>query len=281
MAMIGLPSFAGKTVLVTGASSGIGRETALAFARAGAQVVMVARRAQALAQVEAEAGAKRKARTLAVTADVTRPAQVRACFRKALDAFGTVDVVVNNAGILIPSRVEDIRGADLKAMLDVNLFGALYVMQQAAAAMRRQGRGNIVNVASLGGRRAFSPIGGYSATKFALIGLTEAFRMELEGTGIHASLVLPGVIETPMYERTAASDDELGTLWPRALNMPVDWVVAAIFAAARFNLRELSVPPGAGEISKLLSVAPALGDSLIRMMTGAARTAGRLRRAPR
>jgi len=279
--MMKLPSFSGKTVLVTGASSGIGRETALAFARAGAQVVMVARRAEALTEVEAQARKRHDARTLVVPADVTRPAQVRACFRQAVAAFGGVDVVVNNAGILIPSRVEDIRGADLKAMLDVNLFGALYVMQQAAAVMRKQGRGNIVNVASLGGRRAFSPIGGYSATKFALIGLTEAFRMELAGTDIHASLVLPGVIETPMVERTAASDDELGALWPKALNMPADWVVAAIFAAVRFNLRELSVPPGAGEISKLLAVAPGIGDSLIRMMTGAARAASKLKRSAR
>jgi len=276
--VIRLPSFRDKTVLVTGASSGIGRETALAFAKAGANVALVARRADALAEVRRQASRRGKGGILVAAADVTRRAQVRAAFRAALAEFGAIDVVVNNAGILIPARVEDIRARDLRAMLDVNLFGALYVMQAAAEAMRRQGRGNIVNVASLGGRRAYSPIGGYSATKFALVGLTEAFRLELAGSGIHVSLVLPGVIETPMYERAAASGAEAGALWPKALTMPVDWVVAAIFAAARWNLVELSVPPGAGELSKLLSVAPGLADSLIRVMTGAARAAAGLKR---
>ena len=88
---------------------------------------------------------------LVATADVSRPVEVAAAFRKAVKRFGGVDIVVNNAGVLIPSEVVSMKGADLQAMLDVNLFGALHVMQQAVTLMRRQGRGHIVNVASLAG----------------------------------------------------------------------------------------------------------------------------------
>jgi NAD(P)-dependent dehydrogenase (short-subunit alcohol dehydrogenase family) len=284
--MIPLPSFAGRAVLVTGASSGIGRETALAFARSGAHVALVARRADALEAVRSEALAQAReaghpsAQVLVAAADVAKAAQVKAAFAATIEAFGCVDVVVNNAGVLIPGRVEDIRDRDLRAMLDVNLFGALHVMQQAVAAMRRQGRGNVVNVASLGGRRAYSPIGGYSASKFALVGLTEALRLELDGSGVQVSLVMPGVVDTPMYDRGMAQSPAAAQLWPRALNMPPQWVVAAIFLAARYGLRELSVPPGAVELSKLLSLAPGVADALIRAAMGAARRNGARRAQP-
>jgi NAD(P)-dependent dehydrogenase (short-subunit alcohol dehydrogenase family) len=186
-------SFAGRTVLVTGASSGIGRETALAFAESGANLVLVARRAKVLAKVAGEAR-KQGAATLVAAADVTSPDAVDACFDKAVKRFGAVDVVVNNAGVMIPSTVEKLRTADLQRMLDVNLIGALHVMQAAVRQMRKQGRGHIVNVSSLAGRRGFSPLGGYCATKFGLVGLTEALRMELVDERIHVSLVLPGVV---------------------------------------------------------------------------------------
>ncbi|MEO6027092.1 MAG: SDR family oxidoreductase, partial [Candidatus Binatia bacterium] len=92
---------------------------------------------------------------------------------------------------------------DLDAMLKVNFCGALFVMQEAVALMRQQGAGSIVNVASLAGRRAgVTPLGGYCASKFALIGLTEALRTELHDEPIHVGLVLPGVVETPMSSRS-------------------------------------------------------------------------------
>ncbi len=170
-------TFRERTVLVTGASSGIGRETALAFAAAGANLVLVARRAKVLAKVAAEAR-KLGAQTLVAAADVTQPEAVAGAFRKAVKRFGAVDIVVNNAGVLIPAKVVDLERADLQRMLDVNLIGALHVMQEAVRQMRVQGRGHIVNVGSLAGRRGFSPLGGYCATKFALVGLTEALRTE-------------------------------------------------------------------------------------------------------
>jgi hypothetical protein len=262
-------SFRGRTVLVTGASSGIGRETALAFAAAGANVVLVARRASVLAKVAAESR-KLGAATLVAAADVTRAATVAGAFHKAVKRFGTVDVVVNNAGIMIPSQVVDLRTADLQRMLDVNLIGALHVMQEAVQVMRRHGRGHIVNVGSLAGRRGFSPLGGYCATKFALVGLTEALRTELVGERVGVSLVLPGVIDTPMAS-AAQRDPETAGTWPEALTMPPSWVVWSIFLAIRFRLAEIAVPPGSALIEKLAALAPGTTDSLLRRATDAAR----------
>jgi uncharacterized protein len=258
-------SFAGKTVLITGASSGIGREAALGFAAAGANVVLVARRAKALAETAARAS-RSGVRILIAPADVTTRAAVVACFRKAIAEFGYVDIVINNAGVVIPGRVANLRARDLQAMLDVNLFGALHVMQEAVRRMRAGSGGHIVNVASLAGRRGFSPLGGYSATKFALIGLTEALRTDLVGEPIHVSLILPGVVDTPMASVVQAKPGA-GELWPRALNLPASWVVKAMFLAIRFRLTEVAVPPGAALLEKLASLAPGVPDALLHWVT--------------
>jgi NAD(P)-dependent dehydrogenase (short-subunit alcohol dehydrogenase family) len=262
-------SFRDRTVLVTGASSGIGRATALAFADAGSNLVLVARRAQVLSKVAVEAR-KLGAQTLVAATDVTDPEAVAACFRKAVRRFGAVDVVVNNAGVLIPAKVVDLRTVDLQRMLDVNLIGALHVMQEAVKLMRRQGRGHIVNVGSLAGRRGYSPLGGYSATKFALVGLTEALRTELVGERINVSLVLPSVIDTPMATRIQ-DDPASADTWPAALTLPPSWVVWSIFLALRFRLAEIGVPPGSALIEKLAALAPGTTDTLLRRATDAAR----------
>ncbi|MFO1393746.1 MAG: SDR family oxidoreductase [Steroidobacteraceae bacterium] len=272
-------SFRDRNVLVTGASSGIGRETALAFAAAGANLVLVARRPKALAAVATQAR-KSGVQALVAAADVTKPAAVTAVFHKAVKRFGSVDIVVNNAGVLIPAEVGTMKDVDLHSMLDVNLFGALHVMQDAVKVMRKQGRGHIVNVASLAGRRGMSPLGGYCASKFALIGLTEALRTELVGERIHVSMVLPGVVDTPMAA-AISQDTEHGGYWPQALNMPPSWVVWSIFLAIRFRLAEVGVPPGSAMLEKLASLAPGATDTLLRWAGDAARRVGKPTRASR
>jgi NAD(P)-dependent dehydrogenase (short-subunit alcohol dehydrogenase family) len=262
-------AFADRVVLVTGASSGIGRATAAAFASAGARVALVARRRPELERLATEIAAA-GGRAMVAPADVTDRTQVAACFDAVTAELGPIDVVVNNAGVLRPAAIEDLTAADLQAMLQVNLFGALYVIQEALARMRPRNVGTIVNVGSLAGRRGVAPLGGYCATKFALIGLTEAVRTELDASGVHVALVLPGVVETPMVE-AVDQDPDFVDLWPPALNMPPSWVVWAIFAAVRFRLVEVSVPPGAALLEKLAALAPGAGDTLVRWVRSMSR----------
>jgi NAD(P)-dependent dehydrogenase (short-subunit alcohol dehydrogenase family) len=209
---------------------------------------------------------------------VSRREAVEACFGKAVKRFGAVDIVVNNAGVMIPATVEELRTTDLQRMLDVNLIGALHVMQTAVKLMREQGRGHVVNVGSLAGRRGFSPLGGYCATKFALVGLTEALRTELVGERIHVSLVLPGVVDTPMAT-AAQHNPATSDMWPEALTMPPSWVVWSIFLAIRFRLAEIAVPPGGALLEKLAALAPGATDALLRRATDTARMLRRQSRA--
>jgi NAD(P)-dependent dehydrogenase (short-subunit alcohol dehydrogenase family) len=117
-------------------------------------------------------------------------------------------------------------------------------------------------MASLAGRRGVTPLGGYCASKFALIGLTEALRTELHERPVHVGLVLPGVVDTPMVEHVSHDPDFID-LWPASLNMPPSWVVWAVFASVRFGLVEVSVPPGAGTLEKLAALAPGVADTIV------------------
>ena len=161
--------------------------------------------------------------------------------------------------------------ADWRKVVDVNLMGPIHVIEAFVPGMIAAGRGgHIVNVASLAGRRGFSPLGGYSASKFALVGLTEALRTELVGEPIKVSLVMPGVIDTPMAESAFANPASTG-LWRRSLNMPPSWVVWSIFAAIRFGLAEVAVPPGGALLGKLASLTPGTTDTLLRWASDASR----------
>jgi meso-butanediol dehydrogenase/(S,S)-butanediol dehydrogenase/diacetyl reductase len=268
-----LGSFRNQVVLVTGASSGIGRETALTFARQGASVALAARRREQLEETAAavtDAGG----RALVVPTDVSDPQAAHAAVAEVRRKWKRLDILVNNAGILRPSAVTELTAEDLNEMLRVNLFGALFMMQAALAVMERQpGGGTIINVASLAGRRGVTPLGGYCATKFALVGLTEALRTELGGSKIHVGLVLPGVVDTPMAQ--GFNENALLQTWPSLLNMPVEWVAVSVLLAVRFRLREVSVPPGAATMELLGALVPTMTDTLIRWSTAAGRLLAR------
>ena len=134
----------------------------------------------------------------------------------------------------------------------------------AIGPMKQQRSGAIINFGSIWGSVGGAGHVAYCATKFALVGLTEALRTELDGSGaLHVALVLPGVVETPMVE-AVDHDPDFADLWPAALNMPPSWVVWAIFAAVRFGLVEVSVPPGAATLEKLVALAPGMADTVVR-----------------
>lgn len=177
--------------LITGASSGIGAATARAASRAGARLVLVARREDRIRALADELG-----HAIPVRADVTDQAQVDAAVRAALDAFGRIDVLVNNAGQGLQASTEEIALDDFRAVLELNLVAPLAMMQAVLPAMRRQGTGSVVNVSS-GTTFADVPgTGGYVASKIALERLSAIARNELEGTGIRISTVIPFATRT-------------------------------------------------------------------------------------
>jgi len=177
-------------VVITGASAGIGRATAVRLARDGAALVICARRR---APLEAAADEIRGAggEVLAVTADVTRGAEMDALVGSAVDRFGRLDVMMCNAGFGIYGSIDQIEPARMQQLLDVNYMGTYLAARAALAVFRRQQSGQLIIVSSIAGKRGIPFMGAYAATKFAQVGLAESLRAELRGSGIHVTVVYP------------------------------------------------------------------------------------------
>jgi NAD(P)-dependent dehydrogenase (short-subunit alcohol dehydrogenase family) len=253
--------FRGRTMLVTGASSGIGYDAALVLGSLGVKTALLARRQVVLDDL-ALAIRDQGGDALALPADVSKREEIVEAVARTLDEFGHIDILLNSAGILKSGAVETMDPRDFQRMLDVNVVGTLHAIQAVLPSMRRAGSGHIVNIGSLAGRRGMPPLGGYSATKFALVGLTEALRVELFGTGIHVALVMPGVVDTPMIRNDR--EREWNSPFPQMIaRMPVRWVTWAVIAALTLGLTEVDVPPGAAVAEKLAAFFPGTTDAAL------------------
>jgi NAD(P)-dependent dehydrogenase (short-subunit alcohol dehydrogenase family) len=180
---------AGRVWLITGCSAGFGRAIADAALARGDRVVATARRPEALADLAGE-------RALVVALDVTRQDEIDAAVDAALERFGRIDVLVNNAGYGSVGAVEEIDMHDLHALMDTMFFGAVALTQAVLPHMRAQESGTIVQISSQGGQLAFAGVGAYCAAKFALEGLTEALQAEVAPLGIRTLIVEPGSFRT-------------------------------------------------------------------------------------
>ncbi len=190
----------GKTALVTGASSGIGRSTALALADAGASVALVARRAERLkdlaAQIEADGG-----QALARAADVTDEQDATRAVEDAVGHFGGLDILVNAAGMTQTGKVENGDLSDWRYVFELNFWAGLYTARAAIPALKANGGGDIVNISSTAGRRAVgATFGPYAASKFALTAFNESLRAEVTLAGIRVSIIEPGATATEIHE---------------------------------------------------------------------------------
>jgi short-subunit dehydrogenase len=184
----------GKTVVITGASSGIGRATALEFARRGAELVLAARRGNLLDEVANECR-KFGVTTKVVPTDVTKREECALL----IAAAGRVDILVNNAGFAIFDMIESAKPDDIQSMMDTNYFGVVHCTQSVLPQMLERGEGSIVIVSSIAGLMGYFRMGAYGATKFALTGFAEALRDEVIGRGVRVALVCPGTTDTSFF----------------------------------------------------------------------------------
>lgn len=191
-----------KTILITGASAGIGRHAALALARAGHHVIATGRRTQALDALATETRAA-GGRLDTLLLDVTSEASVADAVAQvdALTGGRGIDVLVNNAGYGQMGPLESVSGDELRRQFETNVFGLMAVTRAFVPAMRARGGGRIVNVGSIGGRITFPLMGAYNATKYAVESLSDALRYELAPFGIHVSILEPGPIRTEFNDR--------------------------------------------------------------------------------
>jgi 3-oxoacyl-[acyl-carrier protein] reductase len=226
-----------RVALVTGASRGIGRAIALGLAAAGFDLVLndIVRQRAALDQVCGEVTAQGRTCHVAI-ADVSQREQVRAMAADALAAMGRIDALVNNAGILIPSRVETLTEANWDAVMGVNAKGTFLVTQALLPHMRARKYGRIVNVASIGGKHGAPEQAHYSASKAAIMGFTRVLAQEVGVDGITANCVCPGIIVTDMG-RTNLDDPATREQWIRTtalrrLGMPEDVAGPVVFLAS-------------------------------------------------
>ena len=222
--------FKDKIVLITGASSGIGKETAIQFAKKGANVILVARRKQKLEQI-ADDLKKFNISTLICECDVSDKLQVEKMSKLVLEKYGSIDILVNNAGFAIYGSVFDLTTEEIESQMATNYFGMIYCIKNFLPSMIQKKSGHIVNVASVAASFGLPGIASYCASKFAMLGFSEGLKHELKGTGIGITVVSPIMVRTdffdhpsfkkmPKYSPLSLSDKTVAKAILRAANSP-------------------------------------------------------------
>lgn len=242
-------SIADKVVVITGASSGIGESTAKLLARYGARLVLGARRKNRIDAIVKEiSGAGGKAIGFAV--DVTKRAEVETLIKGAVDSFGRVDVMINDAGIMPIAPVAALKVEEWERMIDVNLKGLLYGVAAVLPIMQEQKQGHIINLASVFGIKVFAPGATvYCATKSAVRALTEGLRMELHSENIRCTMISPGAVATELPESSSeeATRKNLREFYKMAI--PADSIARSIVYAieqpAEVEIDEIVIRPTA------------------------------------
>jgi NAD(P)-dependent dehydrogenase (short-subunit alcohol dehydrogenase family) len=260
----------GSRVLITGGGTGIGRALADSFARRGARLAVVGRRPDPLRRAAEELAASFPdiPRTLTQTVDVVEPTQVRTAVERCVAAYGGIDILVNNAGICVYGAVERTGPADFRTMLETNLLGALNCTMAVLPMMKRQGSGLFVNIASVAALHGIPYLSAYSASKAALVSLSQSLRAELHQTGISVMLVYPGYTESDIFR----SERHVGGAHrPTGPYAPAATVAETIIRAIEAERRDLVLT----REGRALRLARDLAPGLVEKAT--ARVAARLR----
>jgi NAD(P)-dependent dehydrogenase (short-subunit alcohol dehydrogenase family) len=259
-------SFAGKVVLITGGSRGLGLVLARQLCAEGARVALLARDPDELARAREEL-VQRGGEVLTISCDLLEREQIDRAVQKIVDRFGGLDVVINNAGIIEIGPLEHMRREDFERAMNVHFWAPFNLIMQALPHLQRRGGGRIVNIASIGGKMAVPHLAPYCASKFALVGLSDALRAELARDRIHVTTVTPGLMETGSQGNARFKGDHraeytwfsLSTALPFA-SIKAERAAAQIISACRRGAPSLAIPFAAR--------AAILGNALFPNITG-------------
>ncbi len=229
--------FKNKAVLITGASSGIGKETAIQFAKRGARLVLVARRKQKLENLKKNLQ-KFSVPIMICQCDVSDKSQVKEMSQKVLEEFGSIDILVNNAGFAIYGSVSDLTIEEIESQMATNYFGMVYCTKSFLPSMIEKKSGHIVNVASVAASFGLPGIASYCASKFAMLGFSEGLKHELKGTGVGITVVSPIMVRTDFFDHP--SFEKMPKYSPTSLSAKT--VAKAILRAANSPRLEIIVP---------------------------------------
>lgn len=241
-------SFAGKVVLITGGSRGLGLLLARQLCAKGALVALLARDPNELARAREEL-VQLGGKTLTVSCDLLDRAQTQAAVRQVVDHFGGLDVVINNAGIIEVGPLDHMQREDFERAMSLHFWAPFNLIMQAIPHFRRRGGGRIVNIASLGGKMAVPHLAPYCASKFALVGLSDALRSELARDKIHVTTVTPGMMRTGSHVNARFKGNHRAeyTWFSISAGLPLvsvnaEHAAAQIISACRRGLPSLTIP---------------------------------------
>jgi len=258
-------SLDGKVVIVTGASSGIGRASALALAREGTTTVLASRSAEKLEGVAEEIRGL-GAEVLVVPTDVSAPEQVQHLVDRTVKEFERIDILFNNAGTASVGPLDQERFVDdLNKMMASSFYGTVYGTRAVLPVMKNQGTGHIINMSSVVGRKAFPRFGGYSITMHAISAFSDALRQELRGTGIAVTSVHPALTQTAMLDEVDPADmpPPFRAMTPRTPEFVAAGIVEAVYK--RPPRVVLPAPPHMLLLGDALS--PHVGDLIVRLLS--------------
>ncbi len=236
-----------KTVIITGASSGIGKALALQLASQGAWLTLAARNAERLDAL-VEVCQQRGSKAMAIPTDVADESQCKALIQHTQEVYGRIDILVNNAGIDLVSKLEDLPNLDLfKQVIDVNFYGMVFCTYYALPFLKET-QGRIVNISSLGGLLAIPYNTSYIASKFAMIGFSDSLRMEVEQAGVSVTVICPSLVVTEFHERYLDKNGQAKGPAGRAIytkhTMSADQCAQIILQATKQRKRQVVMRPG-------------------------------------
>jgi short-subunit dehydrogenase len=254
--------FKGKTVLITGASSGIGKDFALRIAQDGARVILASRSKENLEKVKSEIE-KEGGSALVVPTDVSKREEVRELFLKASDDGSPIDLVLNNAGLGFIAKIYELTAEEIETIIDVNIKGMLFTAKFASEVMTRQRAGHIIFVSSLAGLITLPQWSAYVASKWAVTSFADCIRPELKPFGIKVTTIHPGAVRTEFFDKDKADVDisKLGSA------IEVDAVTDAIYNSSFTNKKKVILPFSSKAFASIYRVSPAIAEKLISQMT--------------